>query len=87
MAPKVGLEPTTIALTVRCSTTELLRNNFKYLSTFSIIKSSEGIVNTFFIYICYLFFFIESIAVNNHSKKGTAPMLDSSFPRKMLLRY
>ena len=27
VAPKVGLEPTTIALTVRCSTTELLRNN------------------------------------------------------------
>src|SRR5690606_1939253 len=27
MAPKVGFEPTTIALTVRCSTTELLRNN------------------------------------------------------------
>ena len=29
VAPKVGLEPTTIALTVRCSTTELLRKIFK----------------------------------------------------------
>ena len=27
MAPKVGLEPTTVRLTAECSTTELLRNN------------------------------------------------------------
>ena len=27
MAPKVGLEPTTVRLTAGCSTTELLRNN------------------------------------------------------------
>ena len=30
MAPKVGLEPTTIRLTAECSTTELLRNSKIY---------------------------------------------------------
>jgi hypothetical protein len=29
MAPQVGLEPTTVRLTAECSTTELLRNNYK----------------------------------------------------------
>ena len=31
MAPQVGLEPTTVRLTAECSTTELLRNNIKYM--------------------------------------------------------
>ena len=33
LAPEVGFEPTTFRLTAECSTVELLRSNFLYLTT------------------------------------------------------
>ncbi len=53
MAPKVGFEPTTNRLTADCSTTELLRNNEKFI----MLLHTKYIISIFIIFTSGLLYF------------------------------